>query len=183
MTRDDHSMAVASLPIEARLDAILEALESHPRALLVAEPGAGKTTRVPLALLEASWCTGGRLLLLEPRRVAARLAAGFMAEQLGERVGETVGYRMRGESRVGPSTRLEVVTQGVLTRMLQDDPMLEGVAGVIFDEFHERSLEADLGLALTLDAQQGLRDDLRLLVMSATLDVEALLGVLGNDTP
>ncbi|MBB3182733.1 ATP-dependent helicase HrpB [Halomonas fontilapidosi] len=171
------------LPIDARLDAILAALDRHPRALLVAEPGAGKTTRVPLALLEAAWCVGGRLLLLEPRRVAARLAAGFMAEQLGERVGETVGYRMRGESRVGPSTRLEVVTQGVLTRMLQADPMLEGVAGVIFDEFHERSLEADLGLALTLDAQHGLRDDLRLLVMSATLDVEALLGVLGDATP
>ncbi|TDR56551.1 ATP-dependent helicase HrpB [Halomonas ventosae] len=173
-----------TLPIDSRLDAILDALERHPRALLVAEPGAGKTTRVPLALLEASWCRqGGRLLLLEPRRVAARLAAGFMAEQLGERVGETVGYRMRGESRVGPSTRLEVVTQGVLTRMLQEDPMLEGVAGVIFDEFHERSLEADLGLALTLDAQQGLREELRLVVMSATLDVEALLGVLGEATP
>ncbi|WP_280551624.1 ATP-dependent helicase HrpB [Halomonas sp. 25-S5] len=172
-----------TLPIDSRLDAIHDALERHPRALLVAEPGAGKTTRVPLALLEASWCQGGRLLLLEPRRVAARLAAGFMAEQLGERVGETVGYRMRGESWVGPSTRLEVVTQGVLTRMLQDDPMLEGVAGVIFDEFHERSLEADLGLALTLDAQQGLREELRLLVMSATLDVEALLGVLGEATP
>ncbi|MDI5892193.1 ATP-dependent helicase HrpB [Halomonas rhizosphaerae] len=172
-----------TLPIDSRLDAILDALETHPRALLVAEPGAGKTTRVPLALLEAFWCTGGKLLLLEPRRVAARLAAGFMAEQLGERVGETVGYRMRGESRVGPSTRLEVVTQGVLTRMLQEDPMLEGVAGVIFDEFHERSLEADLGLALTLDAQQGLREELRLLVMSATLDVETLLGVLGSETP
>ncbi len=172
-----------TLPIDSRLDAIRAALADHSRALLVAEPGAGKTTRVPLALLEASWCRGGRLLLLEPRRVAARLAAGFMAEQLGERVGETVGYRMRGESRVGPSTRLEVVTQGVLTRMLQDDPMLEGVAGVVFDEFHERSLEADLGLALALDAQQGLREDLRLLVMSATLDVEALLGVLGEATP
>ncbi|APE32376.1 ATP-dependent helicase HrpB [Halomonas aestuarii] len=174
---------MSELPIDARLPAIREALDTHVRALLVAEPGAGKTTRVPLALLDAPWCREGRLLLLEPRRVAARLAAGFMAETLGEPVGETVGYRMRGESRVGPSTRLEVVTQGVLTRMLQDDPMLEGVAGVIFDEFHERSLEADLGLALTLDAQQGLRDDLRLLVMSATLDVEALLGVLGEATP
>ncbi|WP_108446515.1 ATP-dependent helicase HrpB [Halomonas denitrificans] len=172
-----------ALPIEARLDEIQAALAARSRALLVAEPGAGKTTRVPLALLDADWCRGGRLLLLEPRRVAARLAAGFMAESLGERVGETVGYRMRGESRVGPRTRLEVVTQGVLTRMLQEDPMLEGVEGVIFDEFHERSLEADLGLALTLDAQQGLRDDLRLLVMSATLDVDALLGVLGEATP
>ncbi|SEK29777.1 ATP-dependent helicase HrpB [Halomonas daqiaonensis] len=172
-----------TLPIDSRLDAIRSALADHSRTLLVAEPGAGKTTRVPLALLDAPWARGGKLLLLEPRRVAARLAAGYMAEKLGERVGETVGYRMRGESRVGPSTRLEVVTQGVLTRMLQDDPMLEDVAGVIFDEFHERSLEADLGLALALDAQQGLREDLRLLVMSATLDVDALLGVLGDDTP
>ncbi|PMR77575.1 ATP-dependent helicase HrpB [Billgrantia endophytica] len=171
------------LPIEARLGAIADALARHGRVLLIAEPGAGKTTRVPLALLDAPWSRGGRLLLLEPRRVAARLAAGFMAETLGQEIGETVGYRMRGESRVGPNTRLEVVTQGVLTRMLQEDPMLEGVAGVIFDEFHERSLEADLGLALALDAQAGLRDDLRLLVMSATLDVDALLGVLGDDTP
>ncbi|WP_416140781.1 ATP-dependent helicase HrpB [Halomonas sp. HK25] len=170
------------LPIEARLEAIQAALGSHSRALLVAEPGAGKTTRVPLALLGAPWAREGRLLLLEPRRVAARLAAGFMAESLGEQVGETVGYRMRGESRVGKRTRLEVVTQGVLTRMLQEDPLLEGVAGVIFDEFHERSLEADLGLALALDARS-VRDDLRLLVMSATLDVDALLGVLGDDTP
>ncbi len=181
MNTYDSSMTVA-LPIEARLDAVQAALAECSRALLVAEPGAGKTTRVPLALLEASWCDGGKLLLLEPRRVAARLAAGFMAESLGETVGETVGYRMRGESRVGKTTRLEVVTQGVLTRMLQEDPLLEGVSGVIFDEFHERSLEADLGLALALDAQS-VRDDLRLLVMSATLDVEALLGVLGDDTP
>ncbi|MBB3329181.1 ATP-dependent helicase HrpB [Halomonas campaniensis] len=172
----------ATLPIEARLDAIQAALAAHPRALLVAEPGAGKTTRVPLALLGVPWAAEGRLLLLEPRRVAARLAAGFMADTLGERVGESVGYRMRGESRVGPATRLEVVTQGVLTRMLQEDPLLEGVAGILFDEFHERSLEADLGLALALDAQS-VRDDLRLLVMSATLDVEALLGVLGEGTP
>ncbi len=171
-----------SLPIESRLPAIQAALADHPRALLVAEPGAGKTTRVPLALLDSPWARQGRLLLLEPRRVAARLAAGFMAESLGERVGETVGYRMRGESRVGPHTRLEVVTQGVLTRMLQEDPLLEGVAGILFDEFHERSLEADLGLALALDAQS-VRDDLRLLVMSATLDVETLLDVLGGETP
>jgi ATP-dependent helicase HrpB len=181
MKQDDSSMTVA-LPIEARLEAIQAALDSRSRVLLVAEPGAGKTTRVPLALLGGTWAREGKLLLLEPRRVAARLAAGFMAESLGERVGDTVGYRMRGESRVGPATRLEVVTQGVLTRMLQEDPLLEGVAGVIFDEFHERSLEADLGLALALDAQS-VRDDLRLLVMSATLDVDALLGVLGEETP
>ncbi|MGR2737154.1 ATP-dependent helicase HrpB [Billgrantia sp. Q4P2] len=170
------------LPIAAQLPVIRRALSGHSRALLVAQPGAGKTTRVPLALLDESWCRKGRLLLLEPRRVAARLAAGFMAQSLGEEVGGTVGYRMRGESRVGPKTRLEVVTQGVLTRMLQEDPLLEGVAGVVFDEFHERSLEADLGLALALDTQS-VRDDLRLLVMSATLDVKVLLGVLGEETP
>jgi ATP-dependent helicase HrpB len=187
MKRDDNSMTPAGeLPIDAQLPAIRQALATHSRVLLVAEPGAGKTTRVPLALLNEEWCLGecgeGRLLLLEPRRVAARLAAGFMSECLGEPVGRTVGYRMRGESRGGPNTRLEVVTQGVLTRMLQDDPLLEGVTGIVFDEFHERSLEADLGLALALDTQS-VRDDLRLLVMSATLDLEALLTVLGEATP
>ncbi|PSJ23616.1 ATP-dependent helicase HrpB [Halomonas sp. ND22Bw] len=182
MTTGVNDATPTGLPIEARLDDIQVALAGHARALLVAEPGAGKTTRVPLALLEADWCRGQRLLLLEPRRVAARLAAGHMADSLGEAVGQTVGYRMRGESRVGPETRLEVVTQGVLTRMLQEDPLLEGVAGVIFDEFHERSLDADLGLALTLDAQS-VRDDLRLLVMSATLDVASLTAVLGEETP
>ncbi|UYG09405.1 ATP-dependent helicase HrpB [Halomonas sp. M4R1S46] len=178
----DEETPLTALPIDARLAEIRQALADQARALLVAEPGAGKTTRVPLALLDETWCRGGRLLLLEPRRVAARLAAGFMAESRGETVGETVGYRMRGDSRVGPATRLEVVTQGVLTRMLQDDPLLEGVAGIIFDEFHERSLEADLGLALALDAQS-VREDLRLLVMSATLDVAALTAVLGEATP
>ncbi|WP_136246551.1 ATP-dependent helicase HrpB [Halomonas borealis] len=182
MTSGVDRLAEGELPIEARLADIQSTLATETRALLVAEPGAGKTTRVPLALLEAAWCRGQRLLLLEPRRVAARLAAGHMAQSLGETVGQSVGYRMRGESRSGPETRLEVVTQGVLTRMLQDDPLLEGVAGVIFDEFHERSLEADLGLALTLDAQS-VRDDLRLLVMSATLDVAALTAVLGETTP
>ncbi|GHE19666.1 ATP-dependent helicase HrpB [Halomonas urumqiensis] len=177
------SLDAATLPIDARLPDILASLEPSSRVLLVAEPGAGKTTRVPLALLKAPWSRGGKWLLLEPRRVAARLAAGFMAETIGESVGQTVGLRMRGETRVGQDTRLEVITQGVLTRLLQDDPMLEGVAGVIFDEFHERSLEADLGLALALDAQAGLREDLRLLVMSATLDVESLLAVMGRQTP
>ncbi|WP_129141462.1 ATP-dependent helicase HrpB [Modicisalibacter coralii] len=184
MTASDTSSfdapADGALPIDAHLAEIRGALDAHSRALLVAEPGAGKTTRVPLALLDSAWCATGKLLLLEPRRVAARLAARYMAERLGEPVGETVGYRMRGETRVGERTRLEVVTQGVLTRLIQDDPMLEGVAGIVFDEFHERSLEADLGLALTLDVQTGLREDLRLLVMSATLDVGALTGVLGE---
>lgn len=174
------ALPTEALPIETRLPDVRRALESQSRALLVAEPGAGKTTRVPLALLDSPWCAEGRLLLLEPRRVAARLAARYMAERLGEPVGETVGYRMRDETRVSARTRLEVVTQGVLTRLLQDDPMLEGVAGIVFDEFHERSLEADLGLALALDAQAGLREDLRLLVMSATLDVKALRAVLGE---
>ncbi len=171
------------LPIDTVLPDLREALTRHNRCLLVARPGAGKTTRAPLALLEDTPAESGRWLLLEPRRVAARLAATYMAEQLGEKVGATVGYRVRGESRVSADTRLEVVTQGVLTRMLQDDPLLEGVAGVIFDEFHERSLEADLGLALALEVQEEIRPDLKLLVMSATLDVEALLEVLGRDTP
>lgn len=173
----------AALPIDAVLPELQAALRHHSRCLLVAQPGAGKTTRAPLALLEATPADTGRWLLLEPRRVAARLAAGYMAEQLGEKAGGTVGYRVRGESRVGERTRLEVVTQGILTRMLQDDPLLEGVAGIIFDEFHERSLEADLGLALALDVQSSVRNDLKLLVMSATLDVDALLAVLGETTP
>ncbi len=179
MTASD-ALPTEALPIDARLPDIRRALDTNTRALLVAEPGAGKTTRVPLALLDSPWCAEGRLLLLEPRRVAARLAARYMADRLAEPVGETVGYRMRGETRVSPRTRLEVVTQGVLTRLIQNDPMLEGIAGIVFDEFHERSLEADLGLALTLDVQTGLREDLRLLVMSATLDVKALEDVLGK---
>lgn len=180
---DPRPTSIATLPIDSVLDRLVETLEEHPRALLVAQPGAGKTTRAPLALLSHFPIQAGRWLLLEPRRVAARLAAGFMAQSLGEALGETVGYRVRGESKVSKKTRLEVVTQGILTRMLQDDPSLEGVAGIIFDEFHERSLDADLGLALALDAQKGLREDLRILVMSATLDVDALLGVMGADTP
>lgn len=171
-----------ALPIDAVLPAIVEALREHPRCLLVAQPGAGKTTRVPLALLQHT-PPGQRWLLLEPRRVAARLAAAFMADQLGEPVGDTVGYRVRGESRVSAHTRLEVLTQGILTRMLQDDPALDGVAGIIFDEFHERSLDADTGLALALDVQHGLREDLRILVMSATLDTRSLLQLMGEQTP
>lgn len=175
-------MTATGLPVVALLPAITDALTHHNRVLLVAQPGAGKTTRVPLALLQST-APGQRWLLLEPRRVAARLAATYMAEQLGEAVGQTVGYRVRGESRVSAATRLEVLTQGVLTRLMQDDAELAGVAGLIFDEFHERSLDADTGLALALDIQQGLREDLKILVMSATLDTQALLSVLGADTP
>lgn len=176
-------ISMSTLPIEAHLASLQETLDSHNRLILVAQPGAGKTTRVPLTLLNSHWAQGKTLLLLEPRRVAARLAASFMARQLNESVGHTVGYRMRGDSQVSRYTRLEVVTQGVLTRMLQDDPLLEGVGGIIFDEFHERSIEADLGLALALDVQQSIRDDLRLIVMSATIDVSALQKVLGEQTP
>lgn len=171
------------LPVDQHLDALQYALEAHNRLILVAQPGAGKTTRVPLRLLESSWAQGKKLLLLEPRRVAARLAASYMAQQLNESVGQTVGYRMRGDSQVSQQTRLEVVTQGVLTRMLQEDPFLEGVGGIIFDEFHERSVEADLGMAFALDVQQSVREDLRLVIMSATIDVAALQRVLGQDTP
>jgi ATP-dependent helicase HrpB len=157
-------------PIHDLLPAIRESLAAHSRLVLEAPPGAGKTTQVPLALLDATWLAGKTIVMLEPRRVAARAAAGFMAKQLGETVGETVGYRIRFENKVSAKTRILVVTEGILTRMLQDDPMLEGVGAVLFDEFHERHLAGDLGLALALDVQAGLREDLRLVVMSATLD-------------
>jgi ATP-dependent helicase HrpB len=169
----------ATLPIESSLPELRAALDRAGAAVLQAPPGAGKTTRVPLALLGASWMRGRRIVMLEPRRLATRAAAGRMAQVLGEEIGETVGYRIRHDTRVGPRTRIEVVTEGVLTRMLQSDPGLEQVALVIFDEFHERSLHADLGLALALQTKHILREDLRLLVMSATLDggpVAALLG-------
>ncbi|HEY0051905.1 MAG TPA: ATP-dependent helicase HrpB, partial [Caulobacteraceae bacterium] len=175
-------MASDALPIDAVLDDLRAALRDRPSAVLVAPPGAGKTTRAPLALLDQPWVAGGKLIVLEPRRLAARAAADRMARTLGERVGDTVGYRVRLQSRVGPATRIEVVTEGVFTRMILDDPGLEGVAGVLFDEFHERSLDADLGLALALDAQAVLRPDLRLLVMSATLDGAAVARLL-NDAP
>lgn len=171
---------VMLLPINAVLPEILATLVSSSGAVLVAPPGAGKTTGVPLALLDAPWLSGKRMLLLEPRRIAARAAAARMAFLLGERVGETVGYRIRLESRVGPRTRIEVVTEGILTRRLQDDPGLEGVGAVLFDEFHERSLAADTGLALTLASRALLRADLRVLVMSATLDGDAVARLLGN---
>ncbi len=171
-----------TLPIETVLPALRSAVAANANCLLVAQPGAGKTTRVPLALLEDT-PPGGRWLLLEPRRVAARLAAAFLADQLGESVGNTVGYRVRGDSKTSSQTRLEVVTQGILIRMLQDDPTLSDVTGVIFDEFHERSLDADLGLTLMIEAQQVLREDLKILIMSATLDTRALLDLLGPETP
>lgn len=169
------------LPIDAALPALTAALADGAAAVLVAQPGAGKTTRVPLALLDASWRRDDRIIVLEPRRLAARAAARQMARLLGEEVGQTVGYRVRMESRVSASTRIEVVTEGVYTRMLLDDPELTGIAAVLFDEFHERSLDADLGLALTLDAR-ALRPDLRLLVMSATIDGAAVAGLL-DDAP
>ena len=158
------------LPIDAVLGDLAAALRAGPNAVLVAPPGAGKTTRVPLALLDEPWTLTRKLIVLEPRRLAARGAASRMAQTLGERVGETVGLRVRLGSKIGPRTRIEVVTEGVFARMILDDPALNGVAAVLFDEFHERSLDADFGLALALDAQSGLREDLRILVMSATLD-------------
>lgn len=161
-------------PISPLLPQIQQQLAVQPRLVLEAPPGAGKTTQVPLALLDAPWLQGRKIILLEPRRVAARSAALFMARQLGEEVGGTVGYRIRFENKVSARTRIEVVTEGILTRMLQDDPMLETVGAILFDEFHERHLSGDLGLALALDVQAQLRDDLRLVVMSATLDGERL---------
>jgi ATP-dependent helicase HrpB len=163
-------MPLAPLPIDAVLPRLCAELSQESRAVLVAPPGAGKTTRAPLALLAEPFAAAGRILLLEPRRLAARAAAARMAATLGEEVGETIGLRVRMESKVSARTRIEVVTEGVFTRMILDDPAMEGVCAVLFDEFHERSLEADLGLALALDAQSALREDLRLLVMSATLD-------------
>ena len=168
-----------SLPIHQALPALKAALQARTEAVLVAPPGAGKTTVTPLVLLDEPWVRGRKLLVLEPRRLAARAAAARMASLLGEKVGETVGYRVRLQSKISARTRIEVITEGVFTRMILDDPGLEGVAAVLFDEFHERSLDADLGLAFARDAQGVLRDDLRLLVMSATLDgarVSALLG-------
>src|ERR1700733_7799807 len=168
------------LPIDAALPELTAALAARNTAVLVAPPGAGKTTRVPLVLAEAAWAKGGRILVLEPRRLAARAAAERMAHTLGERVGETVGLRVRFGSKVSRKTRIEIVTEGIFTRMILDDPMLNGVAAVLFDEFHERSLDADLGLALASDVQQGLRDDLKLLVMSATIDGARVARLLGN---
>lgn len=172
-------MFTPRLPIDDVIDDLTDALKAHGRAVLMAAPGAGKTTRVPLALLPL---IEGKIVMLEPRRLAARTAAERMAETLGERAGETVGYRIRGEAKVSKATRIEVVTEGILTRMLQSDPELTGIGAIIFDEFHERSLNADLGLALTWEVRQALRDDLALVVMSATLDAAPVAALL-DDAP
>lgn len=168
------------LPIDAVLPELLESLRKGVNAVLIAEPGAGKTTRVPLALLDEPWLGGKRIVMLEPRRLAARSAAQYMARSLGEQAGETVGYRVRLETKVSAKTRIEVVTEGVLTRMLQEDAALEQVGAILFDEFHERHLHGDLGLALSLQSQSLLREELRLIVMSATLDAEPIAALLGN---
>jgi ATP-dependent helicase HrpB len=168
------------LPIDAVLDDLARTLQNRNAAVLVAPPGAGKTTRVPLALLDEPWTRGKKIIVLEPRRIAARASAERMAKTLGERAGETVGYRVRFGSKVSRATRIEVVTEGIFSRQILDDPELGGIAAVLFDEFHERSLDADLGLALARDAQLGLREDLRLLVMSATLDGARVARLLGD---
>jgi ATP-dependent helicase HrpB len=168
------------LPIDAVLDELARTLAGHNAAVLVAPPGAGKTTRVPLALLDEPWANHKKIIVLEPRRIAARASAERMAHTLGERVGETVGYRVRFGSKVSRATRIEVVTEGIFSRQIIDDPELIDVAAVLFDEFHERSLDADLGLALARDAQTGLREDLRILVMSATLDGARVARLLGD---
>lgn len=169
-----------TLPIHEALPALKSALAGREAAVLVAPPGAGKTTVVPLALLDQPWVAGGKIVMLEPRRLAARAAASRMAQSLGESVGDTVGFRVRLQSKVSARTRIEVVTEGVFTRMILDDPGLDGVAAVIFDEFHERSLDADLGLALARDAQGLVREDLKILVMSATLDGARISALLGD---
>lgn len=169
-----------SLPVDEVLPRVRDVLAADGRAVLVAPPGAGKTTRVPLALLDAPWLQGRKILMLEPRRIAARGAAEFMARQSGGKLGGLIGLRARLASRVSAETRIEVITEGVFTRMILDDPELTGVGAVLFDEFHERSLDADLGLALALDARAALRDDLRVLVMSATLDGARVAKLLGN---
>ena len=167
----------ASQPVDAALPQLLAALQAGSSAVLSAAPGAGKTTRVPFALAAAPWCDG-MVVVLEPRRIAARAAASYMAAQLNERPGETVGYRVRLESRASSRTRILFVTEGVFARMIMDDPELSGVGALIFDEFHERSLDADLGLALALDVQRALSFGFRILVMSATLETGAICRML-----
>jgi len=170
------------LPIDTVIPDLARTLAGNNAAVLVAPPGAGKTTRVPLALLDEPWARGKKIIVLEPRRIAARASAERMAQSLGERVGETVGYRVRFGSKVSRATRIEVVTEGIFSRQILEDPELAGIGAVLFDEFHERSLDADLGLALARDAQTGLREDLRILVMSATLDGARVARLLGEAT-
>lgn len=183
-TRDEgppvSGLSGSNLPVEAALPGLRAALETAGAAVLVAPPGAGKTTRVPLALLDAPWRNDGRIIVLEPRRLAARAAARRMAETLGEPVGRTIGYRVRMESKVSAATRIEIVTEGVFTRMIVDDPGLDGIAAVLFDEAHERSLDGDLGLALAIETRGALRPDLRLVVMSATIEARRFAEVLGD---
>jgi ATP-dependent helicase HrpB len=169
-----------TFPVDSVMPDLLRAFDSSNIVILSAPPGAGKTTRVPIALLKHSVLNNGKMLILEPRRLAARRAAEFMSDQLRENVGTTIGYRIRGENRCGPNTRIEVVTEGILTRMLQREPDLPDVKMIVFDEFHERSIHADLGLAFSLDVQKHLRSDLRILIMSATLNAEHITSVLGS---
>lgn len=171
---------MSSLPIYSVLPDLQEALINSNQVILQAPPGAGKTTTVPLALLNADWLKDRKIIMLEPRRLAARSSAMRMAELLGERVGETVGYQVKGDSCISESTRIQVLTEGILTRKLQSDPELNDVAIVIFDEFHERSLQADLSLAFCLQSQEVLREDLKLLIMSATLNTQALSSQLAD---
>ncbi|GIO96452.1 ATP-dependent helicase HrpB [Paenibacillus lautus] len=171
---------MTELPIHRILPQLKMALSTGAHAVLIAEPGAGKTTQVPLAFLNEPWLEGKRIIMLEPRRIAARSAASYMASSLGEAVGETIGYRVRLDSKIGHNTRIEVVTEGIMTRMLQDDPELAGIGMIIFDEFHERNLQADTGLAFAMESQSVLREDLRLLVMSATLEAEPVAKLLGD---
>lgn len=180
---DLRRLDALDLPVESVVPALRRALADPGVAVLTAEPGAGKTTAVPLRLLDAPWLDGQRIVVLEPRRLATRAAARRMADLVGEPVGETVGFRTRDERRVGERTRIEVVTEGILTAALQRDPSLPGIGLVMFDELHERSLQADLGLALALEARRGLRPDLRLLASSATIDVDAVAALLGDDGP
>ncbi len=177
----DLAARYQDLPVSDVLAPLRAALAEAPNAVLAAPPGAGKTTLVPLVLADEPWLKG-KIILIEPRRLAARAAARRMAAMLGEEVGATVGYRMRLDTRVSRNTRIEVVTEGVFTRMALESPDLEGIGCVIFDEFHERALEADFGLALALDIQSGLREDLRIAVMSATLDT-ARVATLLDDCP
>src|SRR6185437_1823324 len=176
----NRRMSFPALPVDEALPRLAAVMAERNAAILVAPPGAGKTTRVPLALLDAPWLGGRKIVMQEPRRLAARAAARRMAATLGEAVGETVGYRVRLDSKVGPRTRIEVVTDGLFLRLLQDDPALEGVGCVIFDELHERGLETDLAFVLVRESQTALREDLRVIAMSATLDPGPVAERLGG---